>query len=242
MKLDAVFTAEQCREDLVKGKTAVIIDVLRSTTVITTALNNGALWIVPFAKAGEALAFRDEQKQKNPAEILLAGEYRCVKLPGFDLDNSPRLYDRKTVENKIIAMVTTNGTVSIMNARPADSLYILCMLNMEALARRLVQENRDTVFVCSGAIGRFSLEDGICAAVCIDRIHEKTGCGLTDAASLLWEFYRTRRENIQQVLYSVDHSQRLRDWGFGADLAPCFTLDTTPLVPVYESGLIKASL
>jgi 2-phosphosulfolactate phosphatase len=239
MKLDAVFTARQCKEDLVKGKTAVVIDVLRSTTVITTALDNGARGIAPFAAAGDALAFREDQK--NERDVLLAGEYRCVKLPGFDLDNSPRLYDRKTVENKLIAMVTTNGTISLVNARSADAVYILCMLNMEAVSRRLARENRDILFICSGAIGRFSLEDGICAAICMDRILEKTECVLTDAAVLLWEFYRTRKPNIHHVLYGADHSKRLAGWGFGADLAPCFTLDTTQTIPVYENGLVRAS-
>jgi phosphosulfolactate phosphohydrolase-like enzyme len=115
------------------------------------------------------------------------------------------------------------------------------MLNMEAVSRRLARENRDVLFICSGAVGRFSLEDGICAALCMDRLIEKTECALTDAAVLLWEFYRTRKQNISQVLYGVDHSKRLVNWGFGDDLAPCFTLDTTQTVPVYEDGLIRAS-
>jgi 2-phosphosulfolactate phosphatase len=207
--------------------------------VITTALDNGARGIVPFARAEDALAFRD--RRKTEGDVLLAGEYRCVKLPGFDLDNSPRLYDRKTVEGKLIAMVTTNGTVSIVNAAPADAVYILCMPNRDAVSRLLVEENRDVVFVCSGAVGRFSLEDGICAALCMDRIIGKTECVLTDAASLLWEFYRTRRENILEVLYSVDHSRRLDAWGFGGDRAPCFALDTTRTVPVYEDGMLRVS-
>jgi 2-phosphosulfolactate phosphatase len=238
MKIDLIFSAEQCKTELVKGKTAVIIDVLRSSTVIATALFNGARGIAPFAAADEALSFRERHRANGDEQVLLAGEYRCVKLPGFDLDNSPGLYTRDVVSGKIIAMVTTNGTVAIRNAMEADRLYILCMLNLYAITRRLAEDGRDVVFVCSGALGRFSLEDGICAGICIDRLCATSDCVLGDGARLLQDYCHTHQDDIIQVLYQVDHSKRLVDWGFAGDLDACFALDTINLIPESRDSLI----
>jgi 2-phosphosulfolactate phosphatase len=238
MKIDLIFSAEQCKTELVKGKTAVIIDVLRASTVITTALSNGARGIAPFVAADEAISFREHHKANGEEQILLAGEHRCVKLPGFDLDNSPGLYTQDVVSGKIIAMVTTNGTVAIRNAREADRIYILCMLNLCAITRRLAENKRDVVFVCSGALGRFSLEDGICAGICIDRLCATINCALSDGARLLRDYYRIHQDDIIQVLHQVDHSKRLVDWGYAADLDACFTRDTINLIPEYRDELI----
>jgi 2-phosphosulfolactate phosphatase len=237
MKIDLIFSAEQCKTELVKEKTAVIIDVLRTTTVITTALSNGARGIAPFTTVDEAISFRKHQTDGDE-QVLLAGEYRCVKHPGFDLDNSPKLYTRDVVSGKIIAMVTTNGTIAIHNAMEADRIYVLCMLNLQAITRRLAEDGRDVAFVSSGALGRFSLEDGICAGMCIDRLCATHDCVLSDGARLMQDYCHTHRDDILQVLHQVDHSKRLTGWGYADDLDTCFALDTINLIPEYRDNLI----
>src|SRR5882762_4456409 len=95
------------------GRTAcVVLDILRATTSMITALANGAEAIIPVAEISEALAIR----QQRP-EVLLAGEREGLRISPqltggvqFDLGNSPREYIAKTVQGKTIVLTTTNGT------------------------------------------------------------------------------------------------------------------------------------
>src|SRR6266498_2781299 len=70
----------------------VVLDILRATTTMMTALANGAEAIVPVAEIPEALAV----KAQRP-EVLLAGERDGLRIRAehtggidFDLGNSPR--------------------------------------------------------------------------------------------------------------------------------------------------------
>ena len=68
------------------GRVVVVIDVLRASTTIATALANGAKAVIPFDSAEEAVArFRSFDR----SEVLLAGERRMTRISGFDLGNSP---------------------------------------------------------------------------------------------------------------------------------------------------------
>src|SRR5262245_18652880 len=102
MKLEALFSpadfADLKRRDL-GGTTCVVFDVFRATSVIVTALANGATAVVPVAEIPEALAVR----QKEP-QVLLAGERNGIRIPAglsggteFDLGNSPREFTREKV-------------------------------------------------------------------------------------------------------------------------------------------------
>lgn len=42
MKIDVIISADYIDSEVLKGKIAVVIDMLRATSVITTALYNGA--------------------------------------------------------------------------------------------------------------------------------------------------------------------------------------------------------
>src|SRR5262245_11827481 len=71
------------------GSAVIVIDVLRATSTICTALANGALEVVPFLEIENALK---AAKAANPDEIVLGGERKGGKIPGFDVGNSPSEY------------------------------------------------------------------------------------------------------------------------------------------------------
>ena len=75
-----------------KGKNAVVLDVLRATTNIVLALNNGAKGVIPVAEVEEAYEYR-----QRDAEVILGGERNRVLIPGFDLANSPSEYTAAAV-------------------------------------------------------------------------------------------------------------------------------------------------
>ena len=69
-----------------RGGVAVVVDVLRATTVMVHALAAGCEAVIPCAEIDEAKAIA----AGLPAgTALLAGEREGLPIPGFDLGNSP---------------------------------------------------------------------------------------------------------------------------------------------------------
>ncbi|MCL4425609.1 MAG: 2-phosphosulfolactate phosphatase [Firmicutes bacterium] len=79
-------------------QTVVVIDVLRATSTIVTALAHGVSAIIPVLTPEEALLIA------RPGDVL-AGERGSQRLPGFDLGNSPREFTRQSLILPLIAGV-----------------------------------------------------------------------------------------------------------------------------------------
>ena len=86
------------------GGVAVVIDVLRASTTIITALANGAAQVLPCGDVETARSLAAEDETGN---TLTGGERGGVKIEGFDLDNSPASYSRERVAGKTIAFYGT---------------------------------------------------------------------------------------------------------------------------------------
>src|SRR5258708_16117887 len=87
MKIDVYFAPLGVKEEDLAGRGVVVIDVLRATTTIVTALANGAKAVVPAASSEEAVRLTANLEKNG---ILLAGERKALKIEGFQLGNSPR--------------------------------------------------------------------------------------------------------------------------------------------------------
>src|SRR5262245_59166277 len=105
------------REDL-SAATCVVFDILRATSTMAAALDQGARSIIPVASIPEALAIRAQQP-----DVLLAGEREGVRILAeltggieFDLGNSPREFRSELVAGKTIVTTTTNGTRALRAA------------------------------------------------------------------------------------------------------------------------------
>src|SRR3954468_24467042 len=79
------------------GGTAVVIDVLRATSTICQALASGAREVVPFLEIEDALA---AAQGTDRTDIVLGGERRGERIPGFDVGNSPSEYTSQVVGGK----------------------------------------------------------------------------------------------------------------------------------------------
>lgn len=233
MKIELWPTLNYIDEDEIKGKTVVIIDVLRATSVITSALKNGAKEVVVAVEIEEAMKFKNN-------ESILGGERKGLKIEGFDLSNSPLEYKRESVYGKRIIITTTNGTKAINRSIGAANIYIGSMLNGEAVAKRIANEGRDTIIICSGTYGKFSLDDFICAGKIIYGISNKTEVEMDDFAATSFMAYRDNKNDILSYVRMAKHFKYLDSIGYGEDIKYCFTEDITDIVPYYTEGLIKA--
>lgn len=225
-------TVDFINEEELLGKTVVVIDVLRATSVITTALANGASEVIVKVEVEEAIELKDE-------ETLIGGERKAQKIKGFDLSNSPLEYSREIVENRRIVLTTTNGTKTIHRAAHADKIYIGSMLNGRAVANALVEEGKDIIIACAGTQGDFSLDDFICAGKIIYDVYNMLEISMDDFAASAYMAYRDNRNDIISYIKMASHYKYLISIGLEKDIHYCFTEDILKIVPVVKNGVIK---
>jgi 2-phosphosulfolactate phosphatase len=216
-----------------------VIDVLRASTSITTALANGARAVVPFDTSEEAVT---RAKAFEHSDVRLAGERRMLPIPGFDLGNSPRDFTREAVEGKTILMSTTNGTATLTALQGARDVIVASYVNYSAaltLLRSALRGGTDVALVCAGQDRQFALEDAACAGRFAHQISKRlTRVTLNDGAQACVFIDRKYGDELIKLFDASAHGRALREAGLGDDLAACAALDAHPIIPVYQDRQI----
>jgi 2-phosphosulfolactate phosphatase len=237
MKVNVLLSPLNADDLYFTGKTTVVIDILRATSVIVTALGNGAREIIPvntvdFAMKVSGNAFG--------GQTLLGGERNTKKIEGFALGNSPLEYNAETVKGKSIILYTTNGSKAIVRAKFSENLFICAFGNLNAIAEHLVKVNKDVVIVCSGTNGMFNLEDTICAGKLItEMLKLNEAIELTDASNASVTLNKSFGKSLNKMLSQTEHGKLLIENGFSEDIKICAKLNTHDIIPYYDSGVIK---
>lgn len=235
MKIDVIISADDIKEEKIEGKSVVVIDILRATSVIVTAINNGCRKVIPVVNVEEAkdIAYKDRDL------YLLGGERKALKIDGFDFSNSPLEYKADIVKDKIVVMTTTNGTRAIKRSAKAKNIIIGAMLNAKAVAKRLLEINNDVVIVNSGTYGQFSIDDFICTGYILSLLTESTNVELTDISTTALYIYKQNNDITSFIKYAK-HYNVIKELGLFEDLKYCTTKDITNVVPEYRDGEITA--
>lgn len=237
MKLNVFLSPVIVDELYFTGKTTVVIDVLRATSTIITAINNGAKEIVPVASIEFAVKVSGGM---FGGQTLLGGERNTKKIEGFALGNSPFEYSKDIVEGKTIVFYTTNGTKAIAKAKYSENLFACSFLNIQALSKHLVSLGTDIEVICSGRNNYFSLEDSVCAGMLVSKLSQNCGdIELNDSARAGLILYEKYKNDIYHLLKQSDHGKLLLDNGFDADLEYCSTVDMFDTIPYYTNGVLK---
>lgn len=237
MKISVIPYAAAAHPELTLDKTVVVIDVLRATSVMLTALTNGAREVVPAGSPEQAL---QKSLLYDAGEVLLAGEQQAVKIEGFHLGNSPLEYTPEKISGKTIIMSTTNGTKALNSCLNANEVLIGAFLNAEAVITELLQKE-EVVLFCSGTNNNFSLDDGLCAAMIIDGLTTRlaTKPTLSDFSILLLKAYRDNK-NLSESLKECHHLNLLKQKGFEQDVTYCLQNSLYNIVPTMN--LISKSI
>jgi len=239
MNISIIPTAQQAQGINFSGQTAVVIDVLRATSVITTALENGAREVIPVKTVEEA---QNLYAQCDTAKTLRGGERNALKIEGFDHSNSPLEYKKKVVEGKTLILTTTNGTNAINNIIGADEVVLACFRNGAAVVEHIVGLShrgcRDIIIVCAGTESHFSLDDGLCAGMIIELLKQRTEVETDDLGLLLHRFYNESKDNLFGALSGCYHLKRLFTLGFYDDIKFCLETNCVQTVPVLKDGKI----
>lgn len=235
MKIDLFLTAVPLGRAKLENKTAVVIDVLRSSTSICSALMCGAKGVIPTAGPGEA----GELWSKIGSDMaVLAGERGGVKIENFTLGNSPTEFTEETVGGKFVIMTTSNGTAPFSKAAGSGPIVSGSLVNVSAVAERVAREKQDTIIVCSGNDGGFSFEDTICGGMLIDKLNSalKGDIKLNDAGAMALLLFRSNQENVRKMVLQGEHGQYLGSIGFRGDVELATEIDSRPVVPVLHDG------
>lgn len=239
MQIDVFFGTAGITPADVSGRTVAVIDVLRASTSIAVALDNGAKAIVPFEKSDEVV---ERSKAFEKGDVRLAGERKSLPIPGFDLGNSPQSFTRDLVEGKTILMATTNGTGAVTATQGARDVIISSYVNFSAslaFLRAALRSGTDVVLICAGQDRRFALEDAGCAGRYVQHIAKRlNGVTMNDGAQACVLIDKKYGENLKKLFLASDHGRALVDAGFGDDLEVCAAVDAHAVLAVYQDRQI----
>ena len=237
MKINVLLSPHNVDELYFSNKTTVVIDVLRATTVIVTALENGAREVIPVGSVDFAMKVSGNA---FGGQTLLGGERNTNKIEGFYLGNSPSEYTSETVTGKSIILYTTNGSKAIVKAKFSENLFICSFKNLKAIANHIVKLKKDVEILCAGSNGMFCIEDTVCAGRLISEISSlASDLELTDAAKASAVLNKSFGDNIFEMLKNAEHGQKLINNGYEDDLNECAAIGVSDVIPFYNSGVVK---
>ena len=232
------FTAKDAVRGVERGDLIIVVDVLRCTSTIVTALANGATDVTAVKSVSEARAL----KSKNPTSIL-AGERGGLPPKGFELGNSPRDFTAKKVKGRSIIITTSSGTQAINNASKAETVLMGSFLNLTAVAEKALQtaaaKDVGLTVVMSGRIGSFSLEDYLCAGGIVTKWEDEE-LEFSDAAYASLLGYKAASRDLLDHILRGTHAQGLVNLGLGEDVSFCCERDRYAVVLILKDGRIIA--
>jgi len=234
MDIEVFLTSYNVTPEDVKDRTVVVIDVLRASASILTALHNGARDVVPVADMAEASKIASNL---DPSFYLLGGERGGERIEGYHLGNSPLEYTEAQVKGRTIILNTTNGTRAIARSRPARHLLIGSFLNAGRVVDFIEKTNGPTTIVCAGTRNRVSLEDTLCAGMMLYRLWDgQEPDGVSDTAYMAFTQYRNDKDEMKIALRHCNHAQWLRANGYAKDVEYCLQADALPLLPYHKEN------
>lgn len=236
MKIEVFLTPSTVYDEDVRGNTAVIVDVLRASSTITSALNAGARAVIPVSDTEEAGKIASNL---DPSTYVLGGERNGTKIEGYHLGNSPREYTETHVAGKTVIFNTGNGTRALTKAASARDLLIGSFLNARCVADFILECDRDTVFICAGRQDRISLDDMLCVGRILDYVwNAKMPAHLPDATYVAYTTYQRSKDRLQAAIHNCTHATELSTSGHEEDVTFCSRLNALPVLPYYSERRI----
>ena len=221
----------------VSNSIVVIIDVLRATSTIATALHNGAKEIIPVDSVTDCIRIGKE------IGGITAGERDGKVAEGLTYGNSPFEYPASFIAGKTLVLTTTNGTKLLHMALDKNARRIITgsFPNFSAVCDYLVAQNQPVILGCAAWKGRVNIEDTLFAGAVISRIknHFNINCDSSAMASYLYEMAKSNLFDFMKI-QQASHYLRLSKYGLEKDIQYCLTEDNANTLCIYEDGrLIK---
>lgn len=231
-RIEACFSPREFEQYEEGFELIVVIDVLRATSAICAAIENGVKGIIPVDSVDEARAYLKKG-------YLAAAEREGQIVEGFPMGNSPISFLNPELKGETIVLTTTNGTKAIKIAENKETVIIGSLNNLGSLTKWLIRQERNTLVLASGWKDKFNLEDTICAGAIIDGVLESGKFASKEDSSVAAKFiYRSAKENIFSYLKASSHRRRLRKLNLNADVNYCLTPNNLTAIPILKNGIL----
>lgn len=214
----------------VRDCVVVVIDILRATSTISTALYNGAKAIIPVDSVEKCI------RLGRDLECITAGERDGKVAEGLQYGNSSFEYPREFIEGKTLVLTTTNGTklLHMALAKGATEIITGSFLNLSAVCDHLIEQNKNVVLACAGWKDKVNLEDTLFAGAVASRIKEQFTINC-DATQIAETMYSVAKNDLFEFMKAKDasHYHRLMGFGLERDIRHCLTPDLANVLPYY---------
>ena len=215
----------------------VIIDVLRATSTIATALHNGAKAIIPVDSVAECIRLGKQ------IDGITAGERDGKIAEGLHYGNSPFEYSREFIEGKTLVLTTTNGTKLLHMALHANARAIITgsFVNLSAVCGFLMAQKQNVILSCAAWKNKINIEDTLFAGAVIDNIGTNFSINC-DSSAMALSMYRDAQPDPFTFMKEkkASHYQRLSGFGLQKDIQYCLSADAANTLVVYEQGKLLA--
>lgn len=215
-----------------KEAIVVVTDILRASSAIVTAFMNGVDRIIPVGTLEEAKRYKDDG-------YMVAAERDGIVRDFADFGNSPYNFTVEHVKDKHIVYSTTNGTNAINLASSGHQVLIGAYLNLDSLAKHIIESDRDLLIFCAAWKNKFNLEDSLFAGALAQKVltaeNFETICDGTNAAI---DLYNTAKDDLMGYIQKVAQKERLRKNGLDDVIEYCHTFNQTSIIPVLEENYL----
>lgn len=224
----------------VSNAVVVIIDILRATSTISAALENGCKAIIPVDSVAECIRIGKQ------IDAITAGERDGKVAEGLQHGNSPFEYPASFINGKTLVLTTTNGTKLLHMALEKGATEIItgCFSNLSAVCQYLLKKKKNVILACAAWKDRVNMEDTLYAGAVMHQIKDQFSINC-DASHIAETLFLQASPDLFGFMQQQEasHYHRLMGFGLEKDIRHCLTADTVQNVPVYENGkLIKARL
>ncbi len=211
----------------------VIIDVLRATSTIATALFNGAESVIPVDSVQKCIDWATQ------IECITAGERDGRIAEGLEYGNSPFEYSPEFIKGRTLVLTTTNGTKLLYMALANGATEIITgsFPNLSAISDYLVQQQKNVILACAAWKDRINVEDTLFAGAVVSRVKEFFNINC-DSSNMAENLYRQGKEDLFGFLKAsnASHYHRLSGYGLEKDIQYCLTPDIANVLPLYTNG------
>lgn len=221
----------------VSSSIVVIIDVLRATSTIATALHNGAKHIIPVETVAECIQFGKK------IVCITAGERDGHIAEGLEYGNSPFEYPASFIKGKTLVLTTTNGTkmLHMALARNAKGIITGSFPNISAVCNYLVAQKRPVILGCAAWKDRVNIEDTLFAGAVVNRIKEHFTINC-DSSAIAEAMYLEAKDDLYEFMKTknASHYHRLTNYGLEKDIRYCLTDDVANVLCLFDNGKLVA--
>lgn len=212
-------------------RTVVLVDVLRSSSTIIAALNNGAEAVIPFANIGEMMRVRIAQR--NRSDMVLVGERHGMMPSGFDYNISPLDMTTENIGGKTVLYSSTNLTRVLRKVRNGHQIIVGSISNAKATATHLRSIGHNVTIIPCGSTHRTAIEDIVGAGAIVNSLMIKS---LPDSALIAVGLYKT--PEWRTLVKEGRTAKQLCKIGFEKDVDYCLSPNITSVVPVLVGNKI----